>query len=81
MSEEPEDAAITRAMDSLMEHWDAVQVLVTRVSEDGTQTVRCFRGRGNWYSRTGMAREFLTTDEGQITAKAQKDFECGEDGD
>jgi hypothetical protein len=44
----------------LMEHFDAVQILATVVSERGTEMVAI--GSGNWYARRGMAEEFINRD-------------------
>lgn len=44
----------------LMEHFDAVQILATVVSERGTELVAI--GSGNWYARRGMAEEFINRD-------------------
>ena len=44
----------------LMEHFDAVQILATVVSERGSELVAI--GSGNWYARRGMAEEFINRD-------------------
>lgn len=51
----------------LGEHFDAVQILATRVQEGWTQ--RCVRGTGNFYARLGMAHEFIQEDAARESAK------------
>lgn len=50
----------------LMEHFDAVQILVSGVMYNGTESV--FRGGGNWFARQGMAQEFITRDHAETNA-------------
>jgi len=50
----------------LMEHFEAVQILVSRSTPEETQSL--FIGRGNWFARQGMAREFITEDESRTMA-------------
>lgn len=62
MSQKPDDTAeIYKLLDDtlarLAEHFEAIQIMVTRYTEDGTQHVS--RGTGNWYARQGMAHEFI----------------------
>jgi hypothetical protein len=63
------DAILEEVMPKLMEHCDAVQVLLTFPSPNG-QTLRKVHGRGNWYARQGMAHEFITTDQAREIAHA-----------
>lgn len=68
MSDECKDCAeIDRLTDRLGEHWDAVQILVSRGAEGGG-TERYFVGSGNWYARQGMAQKFITMDEAEFAA-------------
>ena len=53
------DEILSELLPKLMEHCDAVQVLLTFPSPQG-QTLRKSSGRGNWYARQGMAHEFIT---------------------
>ena len=41
----------------LSEHYDAVEILVTR--HDNGKTKATSKGSGNWYSRYGMAAEYV----------------------
>ena len=50
----------------LMEHFDAVQVLVSVCTDKGTESV--FLGEGNWFARQGMAHDFITKDKATIEA-------------
>lgn len=66
MTDEERDELVKKvdaAINVLREHFQHVQILVSWEAEDGTQnTYDIFRGKGNWYARVGMAREFLTRD-------------------
>lgn len=52
---------------SLSEHFDAVQILVSKLQSDGSTTIM-YVGKGNYYARTGMAREFLENDRAKTIA-------------
>lgn len=54
---DPASKAIDQALHILGEHFEAVQILATRTVEGNTHTA-C-RGVGNWYSRQGLAHEFI----------------------
>lgn len=58
---------IDDAAHKLMEHFEAVQILVTYPDQQGG-SCRLFRGRGNWYARQGMAHEFIQADRAQTEA-------------
>ena len=72
MTEEQRIAIINKAVNDLREFFPQVQVLVSWTGDDG-HTYDCFRGKGNWYARVGMAREFQNRDESQTTAKELSD--------
>lgn len=52
----------------LGEHFDGVQILVSW-NELGL-TKNCFKGSGNWFTRQGMAHQFITEDIAQDNARA-----------
>lgn len=58
---------VERAISLLMEHFDCVQVLCSRVNPD-RETESYYLGAGNWHGRQGMAREFLSKDQAQTNA-------------
>lgn len=62
----PEEKIVQRHVDALGEHFEAVQILASRTTVHGTESV--FLGSGNWYSRTGMAADFLKRDEATTLA-------------
>lgn len=76
------DETLERMLDDvcarLVEHGDAVQVMMTW-NEDGV-TKRLFRGAGNWYARQGMAHEFITADANQDAAEQIADRLNGDEG-
>ena len=57
---------VHRHVTLLMEHFDAVQVLVSVCTDQGTESV--FLGEGNWFARQGMAHDFITKDKATIEA-------------
>lgn len=60
---------VNAAIHLLMEHFDCVQVLCSRVTQD-RETESYYLGAGNWHARQGMAREFLSKDQAQTQAHA-----------
>lgn len=50
----------------LAENWEGVQILVSRVEPDGTG--RYFFGLGNWYTRQGMAQDFINSEDARTVA-------------
>lgn len=54
----------------LGEHFEAVQILVSRPQEGGGGTHCVKSGIGNWYARQGMAHEFIEEDKAQEHAAA-----------
>lgn len=64
--------SIRKALDLLMEHFEAVQILATaHDSESGTLV--CKRGEGNFYARLAMAREFISEDEARCQEIIRKE--------
>lgn len=60
---------VDKALRTLGEHFDALQLIGTFVDDDGL-THLMTRGSGNWYARVGACREFLDKDQAQTTAYA-----------
>lgn len=57
---------VQRHISGLMEHFEAVQVMVSICTPEGTEYVSM--GGGNWYARQGMAHDFITKDRAHIEA-------------
>jgi hypothetical protein len=53
---------VDKHVKELQEFFPDVQILVSWLEEGTKNTIDCFRGGGNFYARTGMAREFLQRD-------------------
>lgn len=64
MTEAEESKLVLDAAKALGEHFDAVEILVSRHDADGTRTVA--KGCGNWHARLGVVREWLVNTEEQI---------------
>ncbi len=59
---------IEKVLADLGEHFEAVQILATKMAPEGAGTERYFMGTGNWYARQGMGASFLKTDEARTLA-------------
>lgn len=59
MNREERGAIIERALALVAEHFDAVEILASRVADGGDETEMYARGAGNFYTRLGMARDWL----------------------
>jgi len=64
---EEQERLVQRHIDELMEHFDAVQILVSSTDPDGTANV--FKGGGNWFARQGMAHDFIRQDKARTDAR------------
>jgi hypothetical protein len=55
-------ARIQTAVEGLGEHFDTVQIFVTRVEHDGNDgmTMNANWGTGNWFARKGQVQDWLT---------------------
>lgn len=81
LTSEPDDSAdserVLEAARNLAEHFDAVEILVTRRDGDGsTRTIA--KGCGNWHARLGVVREWLLNTEEQIREEG-REIARGED--
>jgi hypothetical protein len=73
MTEKETIEIVERAIADLREHFSDVQILVSWTDDDDSGNTRdFFKGKGNWYARVGMAREFLTRDRSQTEAREIK---------
>jgi hypothetical protein len=64
---------IKQAVQALYEHFDTVQVFATRCADNGSDTVHCNYGTGNWFARFGHVKSFVNdTEKGYILGEAAK---------
>lgn len=64
--ESPEDrdmAILDKHCILLSEHFDNIQIIVTRRDPDSDQTMKANRGYGNWYANYGAVKEWVTENE------------------
>lgn len=54
------------AVDQLIEHFDTVQVLVTRCNGDEDGTVSVSLGAGNWFARYGHVKDWIVKEEEKV---------------
>lgn len=67
LSPEQMQAVVQQHVTALMEHFEAVQVLVSISTPNGTEFVKL--GAGNWFARQGMAHDFIDCDRAQTEAR------------
>ena len=48
----------------LADHFEAVQVFVTKQGEDGT--INCHYGAGNWFARYGQVRAWVAREDARM---------------
>jgi hypothetical protein len=66
---DPDVQRVQDTLDLLSEHFDSVQIFVTRFdtsaeSDDGEEgTISVARGTGNWFSRFGVVRDWIVKSE------------------
>jgi len=80
MSDEEQAEMLEAAAAALGDHFDTVQIFVTRVIDDGKlagNTEDVATGLGNWYARTGQVRDWLTIND-EMCRKAGRDIQDGE---
>ncbi len=53
---------VDAAVQALMEHFGAVQILASFEDDQG-QTINVYSGGGNWFARQGMAHDFIQKDQ------------------
>ena len=66
MTDEELTAYLEARAAELFEHFDSVQILASK-TEQGESTA-FYRGGGDWYSRQGMAHEFIKRSQQQDLA-------------
>lgn len=72
MDRETEMKMVEKAANELSEHFDSVQIFVSRYdSEDGT--VNITNGIGNWYARYGHVKEWCVKSEERTRKLIQKE--------
>lgn len=81
MTEEEQDAlerVVDRSLAGLMEHFEVVQVFVSRYVAAGREsvTITYHKGAGNWHARYGMVKAWTLTQERDDGAVDVDDEEC-----
>lgn len=51
---------VKKHVQQLMEHFDSVQIFVTRSEPSLDGTAHCSQGGGNWFARYGQVHSWLT---------------------
>ena len=66
-------ALVQQHVDQLMDHFDSVQVFVTRhmpAEHDGTVSINL--GAGNWFTRRGQTREWVLVEDERARMPARE---------
>lgn len=58
---------------SLIEHFDSVQVFATRHDPEQGGTVQFQIGKGNWFARFGQVREWMVYEEQKVKKTVRGD--------
>jgi uncharacterized protein YehS (DUF1456 family) len=72
-SEDPDATLLQKHAAALSEHFDSVQIFVTRLEANAT---RCFvHGEGNWYARYGQVIDWIKREDEHGYQEIRKDQE------
>lgn len=66
---DPEVEFIDKRLRELSEHWECVQILVSRLNPKG-ETEMITRGGGNYYARRAMCQTFVERDQADTLSRA-----------
>lgn len=73
MSGDEEMELLGRHCSQLGEHFDTIQIFVTRYDEEGT--VNAYRGSGNWFARFGQVQSWLEKKNEQARVEVRREDE------
>lgn len=76
MNRDEDTERVDVALNSLSEHFDSVQIFVTRhepAEEDGT--IHTAKGVGNWFCRYGQVKEWLIAQDERTRIHTRKNDE------
>ena len=62
----------------LMEHFDSVEVVVTKYDSENERTYKGNRGGGNWYANYGACKEWVQEQEAKLRRHAIREDEESE---
>lgn len=66
---------LDEAIGTLGEHFESVQIFVTRNADDNEGTVNATKGTGNWFTRYGQVRCWLIKEDERSRISMRKDYE------
>lgn len=73
MTRDEECELIRANCNQLMEHFDSVQIFVTRNAPEQSGTVHLGRGEGNYFARLGQVRAWLVKEEEGLREEIRKE--------
>ena len=72
-SHDPDIKLVEQSMNVLREHFDTVQIFVSRKDEDGT--VNATQGVGNWFACYGQVKDWIHRSEENTRIEARKNYD------
>lgn len=66
---------LQKHVDDLGEHFDTVQIFVTRYPSESGGTVHARLGSGNYYARIGQVKEWIITEDAIARNEVEKNKE------
>lgn len=72
-------AVVKRACDTLMEHFDNVQIFVTRMDPEQGGAVNINFGKGNVFARVGHVQAWLEKERGRNMEAGRQEYLDNED--
>ncbi len=76
MTDDPDMQLLDKAIESLGEHFETVQIFCTRNSDDNNGTINAARGTGNWLARFGQVRLWIVGEEERTRSQMRKENEA-----
>lgn len=79
MTNEEKRALLDKTVQSLGEHFDAVEILASEHHGDQNQTTTFRSGVGNWFARHGLRNESIIRDRQITKHEVEKEYESEDD--
>jgi hypothetical protein len=79
MDNDERHAELVKACIKLREHFDSVQIFAGRVDEELDCSVTYQAGKGSWYERYGIVREWIVKQEHRARVSIQMEDKASEE--
>lgn len=74
LSKDQDVSMVRQSAESLIEHFDSVQIFVTKKSDDGDGYIQIQLGRGNWFTRYGQVKCWIIKEDETTREQSRKDM-------